>query len=375
MTIFNARTPFTVSIDDYGITQIGSRITIAIYNIGTTPPVSGQTGFYTLSKSIVSVNQRQTFYNISNYVKEFIDIKTPNNVTYTVYDESSDNWKMVDVNLYWVSSTGDTLIQSSTYTATLGFSKYIDGGNAYFYYPLYVMSNQEGIRQVPKTTYGAGSYFNVISSFSSYGQYLDAVYTGKDSNGNAFTITLSVVNGGESRTIYNKCVPLSLYPFYDFPNITSITLKWYSGASVPFQYTIQSQIIEECKYTPVQCAFVNHYGGWEFLTFFKAQTNTISVKGTDYKFLKDSTYYNSQIGQFKSMNINGRQTVKLNTGWVDESYSDLIQDLLLSENVLLDGYSALVKTQNVEFKNTIKNKNINYEIEFEQAYNIINDVV
>jgi len=85
--------------------------------------------------------------------------------------------------------------------------------------------------------------------------------------------------------------------------------------------------------------------------------------------------YNTSKGQVKSFNINGTQTVKLNTGFVDENYSELITDLLLSETVLLDAKPVTVKTQGSDLKTSLKDKLINYEIEFEYAYNLINDVV
>jgi hypothetical protein len=139
--------------------------------------------------------------------------------------------------------------------------------------------------------------------------------------------------------------------------------------------SIYVYINEEYKYTPVECTFINRYGGWEFLTFFKAQSNSVSVKGTDYKLTQSTINYNTSKGQIKSFNINGKQTIKLNTGWVNENYSELITDLLLSETVLIDGKPVQVKTQGSELKSVLKDKMINYEVEFEYAYNLINDVI
>jgi hypothetical protein len=69
----------------------------------------------------------------------------------------------------------------------------------------------------------------------------------------------------------------------------------------------------------------------------------------------------------------------LNTGWVDEYYSDSITELLLSEKVLLvisgRHTPVTVKTQSSDLKTILKDKNINYEIEFEYAFNLINDAV
>jgi hypothetical protein len=85
--------------------------------------------------------------------------------------------------------------------------------------------------------------------------------------------------------------------------------------------------------------------------------------------------YSIYQAQTKSFNINGQQSVKLNTGWVDENYSDLITDLLLSETILLDGKPVELKTTSTELKTSLKDKMINYEIEFDYAFNFINDVV
>jgi hypothetical protein len=53
----------------------------------------------------------------------------------------------------------------------------------------------------------------------------------------------------------------------------------------------------------------------------------------------------------------------------------LIQDLLLSETVLLDGKPVEVKTQATTLKTSLQDKNINYEIEFDYAFNLINNVI
>ena len=69
------------------------------------------------------------------------------------------------------------------------------------------------------------------------------------------------------------------------------------------------------------------------------------------------------------------QNIRLNTGWVDENYSELIQDLLLAETILLDGKPAEVVTSASELKTSLKDRNINYEIEFQYAYSLINNVI
>jgi len=91
--------------------------------------------------------------------------------------------------------------------------------------------------------------------------------------------------------------------------------------------------------------------------------------------LPDYIDYNVNRAQTKSFNINGNQIVKLNTGWIPENYNELIQDLLLAETILLDGVPVEVKTSDTDLKTSLKDRNINYEITFTYAFNLINNVV
>ena len=58
-----------------------------------------------------------------------------------------------------------------------------------------------------------------------------------------------------------------------------------------------------------------------------------------------------------------------------ESYKELIQDLMLSEVVLLDSVPVKVKSKSSSLKQHIIDKNINYTMEFEYDFNLINDVI
>ena len=133
--------------------------------------------------------------------------------------------------------------------------------------------------------------------------------------------------------------------------------------------------IEECKYTPVLCDFINSYGGWQTLTLYKAQTNSVQVKKESYKLMPEAVNYNTLKGQSKSFNHSATKSIKINTGFVDENYSQVLTDLLLSETILLDRKPVKIKTESLELKNVLKDKLINYELDFEYAYNSLNDVL
>ena len=125
---------------------------------------------------------------------------------------------------------------------------------------------------------------------------------------------------------------------------------------------------------PQLVQFVNRYGGLDFIWFFKMRTDSISTESKDYKLLQPNLNYDTTIGQNAKYNFNGKQSVRMNTGFVNENYNELIQDLILSEKVWINSIPAIVKSSGTEFKTQIRNKNINYEIEFEYAFDLINNM-
>lgn len=125
---------------------------------------------------------------------------------------------------------------------------------------------------------------------------------------------------------------------------------------------------------PQKVQFVNRYGGLDFIWFFKMRTDSITTEAKEYKLLQPNLNYDTTIGQNAKYNFNGKQSVRMNTGFVNENYNELIQDLMLSEKVWINSIPAIVKSTGTEFKTQIRNKNINYEIEFEYAFDLINNM-
>lgn len=366
MKVVKVRSPFIIEVNETG--QIGSKIELSIWN-GSAYPTSG-TGFYSLSKSIPSTTQISTSYNVSNYVKEFIDnIKPTKIVSYA--SEDSNEWIKFQVKRYKLVGTTYTLLDTIEYVGVNGFTTYTQGVNAIIdSYTTGFLSNKLISKNIIKSSSTSKNYVNWIGDMAS-GYRLDLIYVKLD---NSYSVTQSITG---LSGIYNFKIPLTKYPTdTNFILGNRLDVNLYNASSVQIASdSFYTYINEEYKYTPVECTFINRYGGWEVLTFFKQQTNSIAVKGTDYKLMPSAINYNTSKGQVKTFNINGTQTIKLNTGFVDQNYSELITDLLLSETVLLDGKPVTVKTQGSDLKTSLKDRLINYEIEFEYAYNLINDVV
>jgi len=351
--IIYSRSPYFITVNESA--QVGSKIELRIWN-GTGAAPTPAT--YTFSKSIASVTQTENVYNISPFVKEYIDNVAP--IYAAGETDSTTMWANVQVKRYKETSIGSyTLIDTVTYLGTNGYTAFTDGYN-YTNASNTFMLLSDNAKEVKYDINKSIPYVNVLINPES-GDVITATY--KDLRGRNEVVV------GYTETKGMLKIPLS-----------TTSVKYKNGNTLTISYNDTDYIynvmpICEPKYTPVICSFINRFGGWQFLTFFKAQTNNINVKGSNFNLLQDSINYNTSKGQSKSFNINGKQSVKLSSGFVPENYSDLIQDLLLSETVLLDGKPVEVKTQAATLKTSLMDKNINYEIEFDYAFNLINNVI
>lgn len=337
------RSPYFIEVDEAG--QSSAKIEVFLWNKGTTEPTTPN---YTFTKNVPSLTQTKLSWNISNLAKTFIKPIAPVSVSVPT-EENVNTWCYMKVKRY----SDDVLLDTETFVCLNGYTSYMTGYNDSTTDEIVVLTNANIKRNIDALI---PTYINVWFDLSDKLYYwLDGVNQILiDDNNYLYKIPIN-----------NTGVNILVEAGVDFPEVDdSIEI-----------FRINTEIICEPKYSPLTCSFINRFGGWEYLTFFKANTQNINVTSKDYNLLPNSIDYNIQIGQKKRFNFQGKRSIKCNTGWVDENYSELIQDLLLSEVVLLDNEPAIVKSQSFDIKTHLKDKNINYEIEFEFNYGLINDVI
>jgi len=125
--------------------------------------------------------------------------------------------------------------------------------------------------------------------------------------------------------------------------------------------------LDECKYDAINCDFVNKFGAWQRIIFFKASRSSFEMSNTEYNLMPSDTDYNVLDNVRKVFNVNGMTKISVNTGWVFESYSDVMTQLMLSEKILLDNVPVILDTKSIELQKNINDKNINYKIDFKYA--------
>ena len=155
-------------------------------------------------------------------------------------------------------------------------------------------------------------------------------------------------------------------------------------ASVNGQDVLRYEIVCEPKYNVVDCLFVNKFGFWDSFSFIKKSMSQMVT--TESKFQRNigevvnSEYtYSVNAAQKQRYNVNGSKSIIVNTGFVNESFSQLLEEIMLSESIVLiidDVFTQVtIQTNQVDLKKSVNDNLINYSLTFDFAYNELNNVV
>jgi hypothetical protein len=139
------------------------------------------------------------------------------------------------------------------------------------------------------------------------------------------------------------------------------------------------EILQECRYTPTHVIFKNKYGVFDSIHMFKKRIDKMQTDRKQFvnNYISSGTY-NTTIHQIKDLNITAKETVSLNSGYIPETENEIYKQLLLSDAVYFyedSQYVPVRVTKNdLEFKTRTNDTVINYNIDFEYAFNTINNV-
>ena len=358
-----ARSPYIVTIDE--LAQESTRLELFLWNGTGTAPVAPT---YSLSKKIPSSNQLATYYNIAPFIREFFDFSQSGSGGST--NALADDYSYCNVRYkrYYTLGGVETLLDAKTDKAFDGFGYFEDqsnytgqlilltdlsnygGSNTYYYdcnsSPGSLTLNAVNLPlgdswQVKYTNLNTGATQTDIITDDSV-RYIEKVYSGWEADGNI--------------------VEIFTYEFGIPPIITTYGTYYFVPQC-------------ECRYEPVFIEFVNRFGGWQSEFFYKVSTENVEMENNKFKtnpvpFPNYSLYQ----PQYQTFNTNAKRIIKANTGWVNENYKQVIEELLLSETIRVNRYPATLRTKSIEKFKSINTKTINYQMEFEMAYDVINSI-
>ena len=134
--------------------------------------------------------------------------------------------------------------------------------------------------------------------------------------------------------------------------------------------------------------YINKYGAQQDLWFFLKETKNIARTNEGYKSNTitypngSSATYSIQNAPNKVFNTQAKQTHTLSSGYYPEFLNQQFEELLLSEYIWLSTFKkgsgviipVKVKTSTVSFKTSVNDRLIEYTMEFEEAYDYINNI-
>lgn len=133
--------------------------------------------------------------------------------------------------------------------------------------------------------------------------------------------------------------------------------------------------------------YINKYGVQQDLWFFLKQTRNINRTNEGYKsntitYPSGGATYSIQDAPNKVFNTQAKQTHTFSSGYYPEFANQQFEELLLSEfiwwSTVKKGVGIViplkVKTSSVAFKTSVNDRLIEYTIEFEEAFDYINNI-
>lgn len=362
---------------------------LELYIYGGTQDAVPDDPQYTLTKTKLST-EKSIVFEISELIKDYVRISFNGD-----YDSlSQTKWVHYKVTRTYDDDTTDFYVVDAI--AFRGYGELDDGINPqlskdllisntvihnYCGHPLTVPFYTRGSDGVTEITYisDAAQAGDLVTG--SVGRYTIAQDIHLNPSGNVITIdkTASLTASSEDST--------------DVASISDgITTIEYSTAN-GVQKTIEVKCIDECKNVPNKVSFINKFGVMQEVWFFAKRKDSISSQREQYKkntlsIGESGASYDISDHQRVYLENQGREAITMNTGFIDESYNEVMKQLLVSEYVYIhDNFKfsptnpafnlaipISVVTNSLDFKTRRDDKLINYELQFEMDSEFIQSI-
>ena len=139
------------------------------------------------------------------------------------------------------------------------------------------------------------------------------------------------------------------------------------------------------KYETIKVTFVNKFGALQDFYFVLKSIESTNVKSEQYKrsiFSEARLSYKTYQHQKQLFHTNGNDTITLNTDYIDEENNKVIEELMLSEQTWITRITdeeelilpVMPKTKSVTYKTSVNDRLVQYTIEFDMAFDKINNI-
>ena len=296
---------------------------------------------------------------------------------YSVSSEKSSIWVTVATSPRKADGTlvDDAVVTSNTYLAQEGYNHFKDGAN-YTVEPIAMISGSY-------LQYHQGSTITIPVN-------VERVVSVQWRSGTSTRETDSFTdNGNQNQKIG--------YAQFSGSTVLDNILVTYDDS---FESTITIVPIEECKFPVHKITFVNRWGAMQDLFFFKKSTESLDTRSENFnasifearnvvlsppssgtECREEITYntYSTTAHANKTFNSNATESISLNTGFVNELMNPYFEELMVSEYIWLTDsnntiYPVSLKDSSFTYKTGLNDRLINYTMNFEKSFSLVNNI-
>ena len=386
MAIINTRSPHYVGLQDANIAY--ATLDIEVYSGNKNTGYTG-TPQYSLRKQLIA-GDIKIFFEVSELIRDYLDIKFAG--FYFAADEFH-TCKWVRMTKTSFDSNGGQLTQATSTDLVIDGYSYFEEDNFYSYTGKNIlMSNREvfalddNIYRIPlyigeevsvaflRDGEIVGTYTNAGGSLLTTEQVAHISINGISAY-DSF-ISRIVKTNGEFEN--NKCISQYLNTL-SIGKVDTIHIGNTDGTLD----IINVKTIDECRYEPKKITFVNKFGVLQDMYFFKKKVEQMTTKRESYKAnTLIGNQYDTTIHTKRDFNITANESMTLSSGFLSESYNEVFKQLMLSEKVWITNLTNTdeqvlpinIKTSDITYKTSLNDKLVEYTIEFENSYNVLNDI-
>ena len=385
MAIINTRSPYFVSVTNASLAY--ATLDIEVYSGDKNTDYTG-TSQYSLQKKII-LNQTIVSFEISELIRDYLSMEFDG----TYYNSDEDyTCRWVRKTLTAFDSNGGQLSQSITTDLALDGYSYFEDGLIDTISNNTLMSNRE-VFALDDNVYRIPIYTgtNVNVTFLLNGDVVNT-YTSTSSDESEEQVKHISINDTSQYDSFISRV-LKEDGIYEDNNCISQFLNSLSIGKVDKIYVentdgtldiINVKTIDECRYEPKKITFVNKFGVLQDMYFFKKSVERMTTKRESYKAntLTSSNSYQTYNHTKIDFNITANESMTLSSGFLNESYNEVFKQLMLSEKVWITDTTDTeeqvlpinIKTSDITYKTSLNDKLVEYTIEFDNSYNVLNDI-
>lgn len=340
---------------------------------------------YSLKKYAIS-GSTLVSYEVSELIRDYID---------TIFDGNYNGqsvWYKSTIKVYNSSNVLITTINSSIESALDSYSYFQENESFNIANKSLLMSNREmfvladNVFRIPIHTLNNPTVIFIKDGKIVSSQTLSST---TESSTQIKYISIDGITGNydsfKSRVLKNnaifedsKCLQDFLCEF-QIGEVDTIRVSDSNGIE-----TIKVITLDEGKYEPKKVTFISKFGVLQDMFFFKKSVEKMTVKKESYKANTRNQYDSYSISSHvnREFNVVGNESISLSSGYLSEEYNEVFKQLMLSEKVWITNVTDTdvqvlpinVKTSNITYKTSLNDKLVEYTIDFDNSFNVINNI-